>query len=57
MKVKITRCKLLGRHEQEIYDLPRCKDGYLRKKPVKSFLEGLRGLKGKKVRVEVKDDG
>ena len=37
---------------RRVFDLPACKDGYLRKKPVRTFLGALTGLVGKNIRVE-----
>lgn len=55
MKVIFSWWSWLNGTQKRVFELPVCKDGYLRKKPVKSFLEGLKDLKNRKVRVEVED--
>jgi len=45
-----------GRHRQ-IFDLPMCKDGYYRKKPLRAFFGALVGLKGRNIRIEGVSDG
>ena len=39
----------------ETFDIPMCKDGYMRKKPLRALFVALRGLKGQNVKIEEVD--
>jgi hypothetical protein len=54
LTIKITKQKWWGKRQSMIYLLPKCQDGYFRKKPMRTFLEALKRNKGK-VEIEIKE--